>query len=106
MEELPDPSQLRISDADRHRVAEVLREAAAEGRIDFEELDDRLEATYSARTYADLAPITVDLPANPRAGPSVHPRAPALREVAGIAQSVSLPNSIAVMSDTKRRGVL
>src|ERR1044072_4839669 len=57
-----DPSQLRISDADRHQVAEVLREAAGEGRIDFEELDERLEATYAARTYADLVPITADLP--------------------------------------------
>jgi len=41
----PDPSQLRISDQDRHRVAEVLREAAGEGRIDLEELDQRLDAT-------------------------------------------------------------
>ena len=57
-----DPSQLRISDYDRHKVAEVLREAAGEGRIDFEELDQRLEATYAARTYADLVPITLDLP--------------------------------------------
>jgi hypothetical protein len=59
----PDPTQLRISDEDRHQVAEVLREAAGEGRIDLEELDERLEATYSARTYADLVPITLDLPA-------------------------------------------
>jgi hypothetical protein len=58
----PDPSQLRISDQDRHQVAEVLREAAGDGRIDLEELDERLEATYSARTYADLVPITLDLP--------------------------------------------
>jgi hypothetical protein len=57
-----DPSQLRISDSERHKVAEVLREAAGEGRIDLEELDERLEATYAARTYADLVPITVDLP--------------------------------------------
>ena len=33
-----DPSRMRISDAERHKVAEVLREAAAEGRIDFDEL--------------------------------------------------------------------
>ena len=33
-----DPSQLRISDDDRHKVAEVLREAAGEGRIDMDEL--------------------------------------------------------------------
>jgi len=60
-----DPTRLRISDEDRHKVAEVLREAAGEGRIDLDELDQRLEATYAARTYADLVPITVDLPVQP-----------------------------------------
>ncbi|KRF13878.1 hypothetical protein ASG90_13735 [Nocardioides sp. Soil797] len=53
---------MRISDEDRHKVAEVLREAAGEGRLDLDELDERLEATYAAKTYADLVPITVDLP--------------------------------------------
>jgi hypothetical protein len=67
-----DPSQLRISDADRHQVAEVLREAAGEGRIDLDELDERLEATYAARTYADLVPITVDLPTKGTASLPVH----------------------------------
>jgi hypothetical protein len=57
-----DPSGMRVSDADRHRIAEILREAAGEGRIDLEELDERLESTYAARTYADLVPITADLP--------------------------------------------
>ncbi len=62
---MTDPDQLRISDADRHRVAEMLREAAGEGRLEMEELDERLEATYEARTYADLVPITLDLPSQP-----------------------------------------
>ncbi|MGL5825924.1 MAG: DUF1707 SHOCT-like domain-containing protein [Nocardioides sp.] len=56
------PAHLRISDADRNRVAEVLRRAAGDGRIDFEELDERLEATFAAKTYADLVPLTADLP--------------------------------------------
>ncbi|MDQ4052336.1 MAG: DUF1707 domain-containing protein [Actinomycetota bacterium] len=60
--EEPDPTRLRVSDADRHRVADVLREAAGDGRIDLDELDERLAATYAARTYADLVPITHDLP--------------------------------------------
>ncbi|MGW4347122.1 DUF1707 SHOCT-like domain-containing protein [Streptomyces sp. NPDC004690] len=59
----PDPQQLRASDADRERVAEVLRDALAEGRLDMAEFEERLEATYSARTYGELAPITSDLPA-------------------------------------------
>ena len=65
MADAQDPSRLRISDDDRHQVAEVLREAAGQGRIDLDELDERLEATYAARTYADLVPITVDLPTQP-----------------------------------------
>ncbi|MBK3569721.1 MULTISPECIES: DUF1707 domain-containing protein [unclassified Streptomyces] len=55
--------ELRASDADRERVAEVLRDAVAEGRLDMEEFEERLEATYKARTYAELTPITRDLPA-------------------------------------------
>lgn len=58
-DELP---ELRASDADRERVAEQLRDALAEGRLDMEEFEERLEATYSARTYGELTPITRDLP--------------------------------------------
>ncbi|MFA3872201.1 DUF1707 domain-containing protein [Streptomyces sp. MMCC 100] len=57
-----DAPELRASDADRERVAEVLRDALAEGRLDMAEFEERLEATYSARTYGELAPITRDLP--------------------------------------------
>ena len=66
-----DPTQLRVSDEDRHKVAEILREAAGEGRIDLDELDERLEAAYAAKTYADLVPITVDLPAHETSEPPV-----------------------------------
>jgi hypothetical protein len=54
--------ELRASDADRERVAEVLRDALAEGRLDMAEFEERLEATYNARTYGELTPITRDLP--------------------------------------------
>jgi Domain of unknown function (DUF1707) len=97
-----DPSQLRISDSDRHRVAEVLREAAGEGRIDFEELDERLEATYSARTYADLVPITVDLPAQAAAQLPVQPAASSTPKVVpGAAEEKHL----AILSGVERKGV-
>jgi hypothetical protein len=49
-----DLSRMRISDADRHRVAEVLREAAGEGRLEFDEFDERLELTFSATPPAEL----------------------------------------------------
>ncbi|MGW7488008.1 DUF1707 SHOCT-like domain-containing protein [Streptomyces sp. NPDC054786] len=58
-EDLP---ELRASDADRERVAEVLRDAVAEGRLAMEEFDERLDATYQARTYGELEPLTADLP--------------------------------------------
>ncbi|MEW2529398.1 DUF1707 domain-containing protein [Streptomyces sp. NPDC047071] len=58
----PDPG-LRASDADRERVAEVLREALAEGRLDMDEFNERVDTAYRARTYGDLAPLTRDLPA-------------------------------------------
>ena len=72
-----DPAQLRVSDDDRHKVAEILREAAGEGRLDLDELDERLEAAYAAKTYADLVPITLDLPS--RACPCQACRAQASR---------------------------
>jgi hypothetical protein len=96
-----DPSQLRISDSDRHRVAEVLREAAGEGRIDFEELDERLEATYAARTYADLVPITLDLPAQTAAQLPVQPSASTPQVVPGAAEEKHL----AILSGVERKGM-
>jgi hypothetical protein len=64
-ENLPEPvapRELRASDADREKVAAVLNEAAGEGRIGLDELDERLAAVYAARTYAELEPLTRDLP--------------------------------------------
>ncbi|MFD5161248.1 DUF1707 domain-containing protein [Streptomyces hawaiiensis] len=62
---------LRASDADRERVAGILRDALAEGRLDMEEFEERLDETYKARTYGELAPITRDLPAEGVPVPSV-----------------------------------
>lgn len=59
---------LRPSDRDREQVAEALREAAAEGRIDFEELDVRVSAAYGAKRYAELDALTRDLPSGAATG--------------------------------------
>ncbi|MDX3454485.1 DUF1707 domain-containing protein [Streptomyces sp. ME02-8801-2C] len=66
-----DLPELRASDADRERVAEVLRDALAEGRLDMAEFEERLDATYQARTYGELAPITRDLPGAGVSAPAV-----------------------------------
>ncbi|MFJ7248381.1 DUF1707 domain-containing protein [Kitasatospora sp. NPDC098652] len=57
-------AELRVSDADRERVAELLRDAYAEGRLDAEEHAERIEAAYAAKTFGDLVPLTRDLPAH------------------------------------------
>jgi len=91
-------SRMRISDADRHRVAELLREAAGDGRLELGELDERLGAAYAAKTYADLVPITADLPVAGRSGqPAPH--------VVGASGPVErYERSVAVMSSSVRRG--
>ncbi|MET7480606.1 DUF1707 domain-containing protein [Streptomyces sp. NPDC005648] len=100
--------ELRASDADRERVAEVLRDALAEGRLDMEEFEERLEATYKARTYGELTPITRDLPVGQVAVPKVdmvkHPEPDgswAGRVVGGEGSSAW---AVAVMSGFQRKG--
>ncbi|MEV0197827.1 DUF1707 domain-containing protein [Nonomuraea sp. NPDC050691] len=64
-----DPKDLRIGDAERERTMEALREHFAQGRLDHQELDERLDRTLAAKTSRDLAEITADLPGSP----AVHP---------------------------------
>lgn len=54
--------QARAGDAERERVAERLRVAAGEGRIDLAELDERLDRAYRAKTYGELDGLLADLP--------------------------------------------
>lgn len=61
-ENVPSPDRLRASHEDRDRVIEVLRVAAGDGRLTAEELDERVEVAFSARTYGELAALTSDLP--------------------------------------------
>lgn len=97
-----DPRTLRVSDAERDRVADVLREAVSQGRISFEELDERLGLAYSARTYADLEVLTRDLP-EPHAATPI-PAAAAGRGPGRIGGTPSGSASLAILSGTKRAG--
>jgi hypothetical protein len=51
--------------ADRERAVGVLRAAFTEGRLNQDELDDRVTRAYAARTYGDLWALIADLPAGP-----------------------------------------
>lgn len=84
---------IRPSDRDRERVAELLREATAEGRLDFAELDERLAAAYEAKSYAALDVVTRDLPVPARGAGAPAPRGPVSRL------------ALAVFSGFARKGV-
>jgi Domain of unknown function (DUF1707) len=56
----------RAGDADREAVAGMLRDAAAEGRIDPGELEERVDRAYRAKTYGDLDLLVADLPRRAR----------------------------------------
>jgi hypothetical protein len=97
-----DPRQLRAADTDRDQTAELLRRAAAEGRITFEELDERIAQAYAAKTFADLEALTNDLP-----GPGVRAPAPATPhyQPAEVPAGTPAPAfSVAVMSGAQRAG--
>jgi hypothetical protein len=69
-------SRLRASDADRDQAASVINNALAEGRLTPEEHSERLDAIYSAKTHAEIAPLLDDLPERrSAAGPAGTPSA-------------------------------
>jgi hypothetical protein len=56
---------VRASDAEREHVARILGEHGAAGRLTPEELDERLDAAYAARTHGELDRLLEDLPGPP-----------------------------------------
>jgi hypothetical protein len=61
--EVAQRQSLRASHEDRDQIVEQLRVAGGDGRLDAEELDQRVEAALTARTYGELAALVADLPA-------------------------------------------
>jgi len=90
---------MRVSDSDREQSADVLREAAGHGRITMDELDERLELAYAAKTYADLAAVTRDLP-----GPAQAPTAVQPAMAGRIGGTPRSKFSVAIMSGARRMG--
>ncbi|MEV0623588.1 DUF1707 domain-containing protein [Nonomuraea sp. NPDC050404] len=72
---MTDDLELRASDADRDRVAAVLSEALATGRLTSVEHADRLDLVYTAKTVGELVPLTRDLPEVSASGASGLPAA-------------------------------
>jgi Domain of unknown function (DUF1707) len=61
--EVAQRQSLRASHEDRDQIVEQLRVAGGDGRLDGEELEQRVEAALTARTYGQLAALVADLPA-------------------------------------------
>jgi hypothetical protein len=104
---VPDPREMRVSNDDRERVAQVLHNAMAEGRLTVGELEERLDNVYAAKTFGDLEPLLRDLPVG-----NVGPQLPM-----PVAQSpLPLPSNriggrgtsssaVAIMSGADRKGI-
>ena len=63
--------EMRAADADRQAVAEKLKAALDEGRLDLHEYDERLQQAYAAKTYGDLEGLLTDLPVSAGGVPAV-----------------------------------
>jgi hypothetical protein len=71
--------RLRAGHADREQVIEALKDAFVHGRLTKDELDTRAGQALAARTYADLAALTADIPPRPPAARPARPPAPVRR---------------------------
>lgn len=96
---MSDPSPaIRASDADRERVAELVRTAVGDGRLTVVEGDERQAAAYAAVFRHELEPVTADLTPGPTATGSTGLTRPA------VGDRPESTGSIAVMSGADRRG--
>ncbi|MFE7810695.1 DUF1707 domain-containing protein [Streptomyces sp. NPDC057433] len=98
----PRAAELRVSDADRDRVADLLRDALAEGRLTPEEHSERVEGVLAAKTAGELEVFVRDLP-------GAHQRRPAPAAAPGRPTAGAIPmdpddNVVAVFSAATRKG--
>jgi hypothetical protein len=100
----PAGSELRASDAERDRIADILHDALAEGRLTADEHAERVEGVLRAKTVGELEVFIRDLPAAHRLGPGpIHTPAPR-RPTAGAIPIDPDDNVVAVFSSAVRKG--
>lgn len=96
------PSGLRASDADRDRIAQILSDALAEGRLTSEEHSERLDTLYAVKTVGELDLLVRDLPADTGGH---RPAAPAAAPAATAAAAGGpVETVVAVCSSSARKG--
>ncbi|MEU2789497.1 DUF1707 domain-containing protein [Streptomyces sp. NPDC007100] len=94
-------AELRASDADRDRIAEILREALAVGRLDAEEHAERIDLVYRAKTMGELEPLVRDLPAE---GGAPRPQPAPAAYGAGPGGTPPDQTMVAIFSASTRKG--
>ncbi|MER6524717.1 DUF1707 domain-containing protein [Streptomyces sp. NPDC001508] len=95
-------TELRASDADRDRIADILRDALAEGRLTADEHAERVEGVLNAKTVGELEVFIRDLPAahgRPAASAYAQPR-----PAPGAIPTEADTNIVAVFSSAVRKG--
>jgi Domain of unknown function (DUF1707)/Cell wall-active antibiotics response 4TMS YvqF len=99
----PDPAvaalAMRASDADRERVADVLRDAYAEGRLSPAEHEERISAVYAAATFGELLPVLTDLPVPAGTLPVPESRGVELVSHSAAYRALSIRPELAAQSD-------
>lgn len=95
---------MRVSNDDRERVARVLHDSMAEGRLTVNELEERLDKVYAAKTFGDLEPLTRDLPVGQQANALQLPQ-PVPSAISRVGGRGTSSNAVAIMSGTDRKGV-
>ena len=103
---MADEMGLRCSDAEREATIARLRDAASEGRLQLEELAERVEAAYGAATRGDLDRLVDDLPGPgsavaPAAGADPAPARPARRHLFGIMGGDSLSGPMRLAAECR-----
>ncbi|MGW1774097.1 DUF1707 SHOCT-like domain-containing protein [Streptomyces sp. NPDC002104] len=90
---------LRASDADRDRIAQILADAVAEGRLTAEEHSERLDSLYALKTVGELDVLVRDLPA-----PGAGTRQEAAYRTGGAPAGAPVETVVAVCSSSSRKG--
>jgi len=99
---MPDPRNLRASDADRQRVADALGQAYADGRLTLQEHTDRVNIAWAAKTVGELSPLLADLPV---AGPAPVPGMAPMPGSVPLAVAASQPlQLVSIFSGSRRQG--
>jgi hypothetical protein len=97
-------SRLRASHADRERVIDTLKAAYVYGLVTKKEFDTRVSQTFAARTYAELAVITADIPAG--LAPAPPPLTPGPAQASTPAHAKLGPGQRAVVATAILAGLL